>query len=167
MLPPGVTPEPTAPREESVWAYPRPPRVEPVEAPVRVVFGGVEIARTERARRVLETSHPPVYYLPPPDVRMDLLSPAGPGSHCEWKGRAVYYDLRVGDRVANAAAWAYPDPTPRFESIRDHLAFYAGRVDACFVGDERVRPQPGGFYGGWVTADVKGPFKGAPGTWGW
>jgi uncharacterized protein (DUF427 family) len=122
---------------------------------------------TVRALRVLETSHPPVYYLPPDDVSTRYLVPRDHTSSCEWKGRAVYFDVRVGDRTAEAAAWAYPDPTSRFAELRDHVAFYAHQMDACYVGDERVQPQPGGFYGGWITSDVVGPFKGAPGSWGW
>jgi uncharacterized protein (DUF427 family) len=167
MPPRGVTPTPPEPGQESVWDYPRPPRLEPVARPLRVVFGGRTLAETGRALRVLETSHPPVYYLPPEDVRMQHLLPRSHSSFCEWKGRAVYFDVRVGDRSAEAAAWAYPDPAPRFAELRDHVAFYAHLMDACYVGGERAEPQPGGFYGGWVTSDVVGPFKGAPGSWGW
>ncbi|TXT53630.1 MAG: hypothetical protein BAJATHORv1_140009 [Candidatus Thorarchaeota archaeon] len=155
------------PGQESVWDYPRPPRVEPTSKRVQVIFNGVTIADTGDAKRVLETSHPPVYYIPPEDVRMVHLSAAPGSSLCEWKGRARYYTVEVGERRAERAAWAYPDPRPEFESIRDHVAFYAGPMDACYVDDERVRPQPGGFYGGWITDDVVGPFKGGPGTVGW
>jgi uncharacterized protein (DUF427 family) len=153
---------------ESVWDYPRPPRVEPAGRRIRVVLGGTTIAETTRALRVLETSHPPTYYVPREDVAAGVLveSP-GATSHCEWKGRAAYFDVVAGDRREAAAAWSYPDPSPGYEAIRGAVAFYPARMDACFVGDEAATPQPGGFYGGWVTADVSGPFKGAPGTSGW
>lgn len=152
---------------ESVWDYPRPPRVEPARHPVRVEFAGQVVAASERALRVLETSHPPVYYLPPEDVRQQFLEPSTRSSHCEFKGGARYHGLRVGDRVSRDAAWSYPDPAPGFEALRGHLAFYASRVDACYVGEERVQPQEGDFYGGWITSDLVGPFKGGPGTVGW
>lgn len=155
------------PGQESVWDYPRPPALEPVKRRVRVVFAGLTVADSVRALRVLETSHPPSYYIPPGDVRAECLLPAGGGSFCEWKGRARYFDLQVGEAVARGAAWAYPDPTPRFRALRDYLAFYAQRVDACYLDDEQVQPQPGGFYGGWVSSDLSGPFKGEPGTGGW
>lgn len=158
---------PTAPGQESVWDYPRPPRLEPVARLVRVVFDGETIAATTNALRYLETSHPPSYYLPPDDIRNGVLRPAEGASHCEWKGRAVYFDLALGDRRVPRAAWAYPDPIEHYAALRDHVAFYPHLVDACYVGDKRVRPQPGGFYGGWITDDVVGPFKGEPGTWGW
>jgi len=167
MQPRGVTPLPSGPDQESVWDYPRPPRLDRVARPVRVIFNGVTIADTTRALRVLETSHPPVYYLPPDDILMQHLHPRSHTSFCEWKGRAVYFDVRVGGEVAEAAAWAYPEPVDRFEALRDHVAFYAHQMDACYVGDEQARPQPGGFYGGWITSDVVGPFKGEPGSWGW
>lgn len=155
------------PGRESVWDYPRPPRVEDTTRHIRVILNGVTLADTRRARRVLETSHPPVYYIPPEDVRAEYLEPAAQSSYCEWKGRSVYYSVRVGERVAPNAAWSYPDPSTGFEGIKGYLAFYAGPMDACFVDDEQVRPQPGGFYGGWITADLSGPFKGEPGTAGW
>lgn len=159
----------TVPREgqESVWDYPRPPRLEAVTRRVRVEFGGEVIADTVHAWRVLETSHPPSYYVPPDDVRFEFIEPAAGSSYCEWKGRARYWTVRVGDRVAPRVAWSYPELTPAFAALRDHLAFYAAPMDACWVGEERVRPQPGGFYGGWITADVAGPFKGEPGSEGW
>lgn len=159
--------EPPAPGQESVWDYPRPPRLEPVVRRIRVVFAGETIVDTTSAWRVLETSHPPGYYIPPGDVRPGVLVPASGGSVCEWKGRAVYFTVRVGDREAPNAAWAYPDPTPSFAPLADFVSFYAGPMDRCLVDDEVVTPQPGGFYGGWITADVVGPFKGGPGTWGW
>lgn len=153
---------------ESVWDYPRPPRVEPTSRRIRVVLGGETIVDTTRAQRVLETSHPPVYHVPAADVRPGALEPAGGGgTFCEWKGRATYFDVVAGGQRASRAAWTYRDPAPGFESIRDGVAFYAGAMDACFVDDERVTPQPGGFYGGWITADLEGPFKGVPGSGGW
>lgn len=155
------------PGQESVWDYPRPPRVEPVPERIRVVVDGVEIASSAQALRVLETAGPPVYYLPPQDVRMDLLTPTEHVTHCEWKGDASYFTLRIGDRVIHNVAWAYPRPLPGFEAIRDCLAFYAGLVDEAWVGAERASPQPGRFYGGWVTARIVGPFKGVPGSSGW
>ncbi len=124
------------------------------------------VAETSRAFRVLETAGAPVWYLPPDDVRVDLLFPIGRRTVCEWKGVATYFDLRVGDHASPVSAWSYARPSAGYEAIRDHVAFYAGRVDA-FVDGERVTPQPGGFYGGWVTSDVVGPFKGEPGTEGW
>ena len=152
---------------EDVWSYPRPPALRPVTLPVRIVFAGRTIAATDRAFAVLETSHPPVYYLPPDCFQDGVLEPAPGGSYCEWKGMARYWTLVAGNRRAEAAAWSYPDPTPAFTAIRDHLAVYAGPMDACFVGDEQVTPQPGGFYGGWITGNLKGPFKGVPGSMGW
>ena len=155
------------PGQESVWDYPRPPRVEESPRRVRVVFNGETIADTTRARRVLETSHPPVYYVPPDDIRTEFLHRTPRWSFCEWKGRAGYYTVRVGDREAPDAAWFYPDPTPGFESIRDYVAFYPSRMEACYVDDERVASQEGDFYGGWITKEIVGPFKGGPATRGW
>ena len=152
---------------ESVWDYPRPPRVEPSTRRIRVVLGDVTVADTTRAFRVLETSHPPGYYIPPGDVLNEYLRPSRRRTFCEFKGQASYYDLVVDKRVVRDAAWYYPDPAPGYEVIRDHLAFYPGRVDACFVDEEQVAAQEGDFYGGWRTADIVGPFKGGPGTAGW
>lgn len=155
------------PGQESVWDYPRPPRVETTSRRVRVIFNGQVIADSTRALRVLETSHPPTYYIPQADIRMDLLEPTARRSVCEFKGAAGYWTIRVGDRRAEDAAWSYANPARGFEAIGDHLAFYASRVDACYVDDEQVQAQAGDFYGGWITAEIVGPFKGAPGTWGW
>jgi len=152
---------------ESVWDYPRPPRLEAVKARVHIVLNGIIIADTHQAQRVLETSHPPNFYLPPTDIQMESLVQAPGTSLCEWKGRAAYFDVVVGDRRVERAAWSYPDPTPEFAAIRNYLAFYAGPMDACYVDGEQVTPQPGGFYGGWITKNIKGPFKGAPGTMSW
>ena len=152
---------------ESVWDYPRPPRVEPSSELVEVVLGGVVIASTTASYRVLETSHPPTYYLPRAAFQEGALRPAEGSSFCEWKGAASYYDLVGGTAVAARAAWCYPEPAPGFESIAGHLAVYPALVDRCTVDGEVVEPQPGGFYGGWITSRVTGPFKGAPGTRGW
>jgi uncharacterized protein (DUF427 family) len=159
-----TTPDPAT---ESVWDYPRPPRLEPVGDRIRVVVDGVTIADSTRAWRVLETSHPPVYYVPPDDVRMDLLRRGRGGSVCEWKGAATYHTLEMGQRRIEDIAWSYERPTPAFVSITSYLAFYPGRVDEAWVGDERATAQAGGFYGGWITARIRGPFKGEPGTLGW
>jgi uncharacterized protein (DUF427 family) len=152
---------------ESVWDYPRPPLVEAAGRRIRVEHGGVVLADTTRSLRVLETSHPPVYYIPPEDVQMKYLSPSRRHTFCEFKGRAGYYDLAVGEHVVREAAWYYPEPSPGYEIIHNHVAFYPGRVDACLVDEERVTPQAGDFYGGWITSDIEGPFKGGPGTTGW
>jgi uncharacterized protein (DUF427 family) len=156
-----------APGQESVWDYPRPPRLEPANKTIQIYFNGELIANTRRANRVLETSHPPVYYLPAEDIRMEYLLPSEGGSWCEWKGQAAYYDVVVKGQVAEKAAWSYPEPTPSFHAIKDHLAFYAWAMEKCLVDGELVRPQPGNFYGGWITDDIVGPFKGEPGTQGW
>lgn len=155
------------PGQESVWDYPRPPRLERVDRRLQILFAGQTLADTRQAWRVLETSHPPVYYMPPGDIQMAFLKEADGGSWCEWKGQASYYDVVVGDRVAPGAAWTYRRPAPAFGQIKDHVAFYAWAMDACLVDGEKVRPQPGRFYGGWITADIVGPFKGEPGTSGW
>ncbi len=160
-------PIPPGPDQESVWDYPRPPRLEPVTLPLRVVFAGRTIAQTRRGHRVLETSHPPTYYFPPDDVAANALGPPRMAGVCEWKGRAVLLDVEVDGQRAEGAAWAYPRPTPGFVSIAGHLAFYCGPMQACFVGDEQAVAQPGGFYGGWITRGVVGPFKGIPGSMGW
>jgi len=134
---------------------------------IRVVFSGVTIADTTRARRVLETSHPPVYYIPPADVLMDYVTPTSRSTYCEFKGAARYYTIAVGDRTAENAAWSYSQPSPGYESLRDYIALYPGRMDACYVDEEQVQAQPGDFYGGWITSDIVGPFKGGAGMLGW
>jgi uncharacterized protein (DUF427 family) len=134
---------------------------------VRVILGGEVIADTRQAKRVLETSHPPVYYIPPDDIRMEYMTESGRSTWCEWKGQASYYSLSVGGRQVKNAAWFYPNPAPGYEVIQGHVAFYPGKMDACYVDGERVQAQPGGFYGGWITGDIVGPFKGGPGTVGW
>lgn len=164
---PRPVPDPVGPDEESVWDYPRPPALERLARPVRVVLGGERIVDAPWAWRVLETSHPPQIYIDPAFFTPGALVPAEGSSFCEWKGRARYFDVRGGGQLAARAAWSYPEPTARFAGIAGCVALYAGPMDACFVGDERVTPQPGGFYGGWITPNIKGPFKGGPGTWGW
>ena len=124
------------------------------------------MAESSGAYRVLETSHPPSWYIPRADVRMKFLAPTRKESFCEWKGLAQYWTVRAGDAVAENAAWCYESPNPRFAAIQEYFAFYPGLME-CYVDGERVMPQPGGFYGGWITRDVVGPFKGIPGSWGW
>lgn len=155
------------PGQESVWDYPRPPRLERVTQTLRIEFGGLVLAETTQAYRVLETSHPPTYYLPPADVSMDYLTATNHRSLCEWKGAAQYWHVKVSHQIAENAAWSYPTPTSNFRAIQDYLSFYANLMDACYVGDERVDPQAGSFYGGWVTSNIVGPFKGGPGTRDW
>ncbi len=153
--------------QESVWDYPRPPRLERTSARLEVVLGGEKVAETSEAYRVLETSHPPTYYLPMASFAAGALRPAAGESYCEWKGTAAYFDLVGGERVAARAAWHYPDPTPAFAGLASHVALYPALVDRCLVDGEVVEPQPGGFYGGWITSRVVGPFKGGPGTQFW
>lgn len=157
-----------APRsgQQSVWDYPRPPRVEAESRPVLVRLGPTIIAQSSRAWRVLETASPPTCYLPPEDVQGALLSPSAGTSRCEWKGVAVYSDLILPGKRIERAAWHYPEPFPGFEEIQGYYGFYPALLE-CFLDGERVRPQPGRFYGGWVTSDLAGPFKGEPGSEGW
>ncbi|HIK44857.1 MAG TPA: DUF427 domain-containing protein [Leptolyngbyaceae cyanobacterium M65_K2018_010] len=162
-----ANPIPPGPGQESVWDYPRPPRVEDSPRRIRVVLNGVVIADSQRTKRVLETSHPPVYYLPPADVQMQYFQPTARTTFCEWKGAATYYTITVGDRQVVNGAWAYPQPTEPFRGIAHYLAVYPGQMDACYVDDQQVQAQPGDFYGGWITPEIVGPFKGGPGTWGW
>lgn len=163
-----VTRDPIRPGQESVWDYPRPPRLEAAGASLRIVHRGVTIAATAAGLRTLETSHPPTYYFPPGDIAPGVLhASAQRGSFCEWKGRAVYWDVVVAGETLAGVGWSYPEPTAGFAALKDHVAFYAAPFDGVFVGDERVRPQPGGFYGGWITAAVAGPFKGVPGSQFW
>ena len=166
-MPARSRPDPVSPGQESVWNFPRPSIAQAVSAHIVVVLDGRTIAETTRAIRTIETSHPPTYYLPRGDIDPATLRPAAGSSFCEWKGSAVYLDIVSGAIVRPRAAWSYPHPTAPFAAIRDHVAFYAGAMDACFVDGERVVPQPGGFYGGWITSRVAGPFKGVPGSMGW
>ena len=160
-------PEKPGPGQESVWDYPRPPRLERFDAPITIELGGEVIATAHGAWRVLETSHPPTYYLPRTAFAAGVLRDAPGSSWCEWKGQARYFDLVTAAKVASKAAWTYPKPTAGFEPIADAVAVMAGQVDRCTVGGETVIPQPGGFYGGWITSGVVGPFKGGPGSAGW
>ena len=160
-------PLPVAPGQESVWDYPRPPRLEPVESLIEIEFGGRSIVSTRGAFRVLETSHPPTYYIPPSAILGGTLQSPSPSTVCEWKGRATAWDVVAQDRRALRAAWSYATPSPAFQAIAGFVAFYAGAMDRCTVDGETVAPQPGGFYGGWITPRIMGPFKGGPGTMGW
>jgi uncharacterized protein (DUF427 family) len=160
-------PHPAGPGQESVWDYPRPPRVEESDETVAIELGGRVIARTTRSWRVLETSHPPTYYVPQDAFIDGALRPTTGSSWCEWKGAASYFDLVSGDVVSLRSAWTYRTPTPGFEVLVDTIAVMPAMVDRCLVDDEVVLPQPGQFYGGWITSRVVGPFKGEPGTLGW
>jgi uncharacterized protein (DUF427 family) len=156
----------TGPDQESVWDYPRPPRIVSEPRPVRIRYEGIELVATNRAIRILETASAPGVYVPPEDIVNDRLSDNEARTWCEWKGEAHYYDLLARQGIVRGVAWSYPAPSPDFAKIAGYLSFYPGRVE-CYIGEERVRPQPGGFYGGWVTAQVAGPIKGAPGTELW
>lgn len=160
-------PVPPKPGQESVWDYPRPARLEDTDKSIRVIFNGIVLAETQKAQRVLETSHPPSYYIPPEDVKLEYLIQNPKKTFCEWKGWACYYDVSVGDKSVSDAVWQYLNPTPSFIPIKGYYSFYANLMDACYVNDEQVTPQAGGLYGGWITSDIVGPFKGEPGTWGW
>jgi uncharacterized protein (DUF427 family) len=156
------------PGQESVWDYPRPPRLEQSNKHIQVIFNGVVIADTRRAKRILETSHPPVYYIPPEDVKLaEYFTPAQRTTFCEWKGAASYYTIKVGDKTASHAAWYYRRPTHPYEALANYIAFYPGKMDACYVDGERVQAQEGDFYGSWITSEIVGPFKGGVGTDGW
>ena len=150
-----------------MWDYPRPPALEPVTDRIRVIVDGLVIADTTSAYRVLETSQPPAYYLPPADLDLDRLRPTLSRTFCEWKGQASYWSVVTDGRVVEDAAWSYAAPTARFAAIAGHLAFYAQKADECWVGDDRVRANEGNFYGGWITDRVVGPFKGGAGTAWW
>ena len=156
-----------SPGQESVWDYPRPPRLEPCDALIEIFINEQKLAESRDSFRVLETSHPPVFYLPPESIRMDCLRESNHGSFCEWKGHATYYSLQLPDRLVPNVAWCYKSPTSRFSEISGYLAFYPSKMDACYVDGERVRAQEGDFYGGWITQKIVGPFKGGPGTLGW
>lgn len=160
-------PDPVAPGQESVWTYPRPAVAEPTSAHIVIEHRGVIVADTRESVRTLETSHPPSYYIPLADIRDGVLRRADGSSFCEWKGAAAYWDVVIGDTVLPHVGWSYPAPTASFAALRDHVAFYAAPFDRCSVDGHRVVPQPGGFYGGWITGAVAGPFKGIPGSQGW
>ena len=161
------TPDSVGPGQESVWDYPRPAVARPTVAHIRIVHKGIVVADTRGAMRVLETSHPPQYYLPPSDIADGVMRAAEGSSFCEWKGTARYWDVVVGDFVLENVGWSYPNPTPEFSMLRDFVAFYAAPFDSVTVDGEQVVPQPGGFYGGWITSKVAGPFKGVPGSRTW
>ena len=155
------------PTTESVWDYPRPPALQPCARRVQIELGGRIIADSRAALRILETSHPPTIYIPPGDLVGECFQAAPGRSFCEWKGTATYLDVVGGDRRERAAGWTYRDPVGAYAALRDHVAVYPGRMDACWLDDERVRSQDGDFYGGWITDDIAGPFKGGPGSAGW
>ena len=154
------------PNQESVWDYPRPPSVVQDAREVIVKVGATLVARTRRALRVLETASPPTFYLPIADIEMGLIEPAPGSSSCEWKGEARYFSVRGERELLHAVAWSYPEPYAEYAALRDHLSFYPGRIE-CSVDGVRVQPQPGRFYGGWITPEVVGPFKGEAGSGGW
>lgn len=164
-----MRPEPISPQpgQESVWDYPRPPKVEEVSKRIRIIFNSELIVDTRRAKRLLETSHPPNYYIPLADIKTIYLIPSLYSTYCEWKGQASYYTVQVGNRQAENAAWYYPEISSEYEELRQHVGFYPGPMDACYIDDEQVEPQAGNFYAGWITRDIVGPFKGDVGTWGW
>jgi uncharacterized protein (DUF427 family) len=155
------------PGQESVWDYPRPPRLEPAGQRVRIRLGDVWIADSEQAWRILETSHPPTIYIPQADIRMEYLIPVSGLSFCEWKGAASYFDVAVDGDQRPRSAWTYASPATRYAALAGTISFYPSKMDVCFLGDEQVAAQPGDFYGGWITNRIVGPFKGSPGTWGW
>ncbi len=155
------------PGQESVWDYPRPPRVEDSAKHIQVILNGVVIANTHRAKRVLETSHPPVYYIPPEDMQMQYFKPTSRTTFCEFKGAASYYTITVGDKTVANGAWYYAHPTHPYEPLQGYIALYPGKMDSCTVDGEQVQAQEGDFYGGWITDEIIGPFKGGMGTYGW
>lgn len=156
------------PGQESVWDYPRPPLLEQSAKQIKIIFKDIAIADSDNTYRVLETSHPPVYYIPLADIKTEYLQPTqAQHSFCEWKGFASYYDLIVGDQKVSNAGWYYAQPTVNFEPIKDYVAFYPSKMDACYVEQELVQAQAGDFYGGWITQDIVGPFKGSADSWGW
>lgn len=161
------TPLPIEPGQESVWDYPRPAILEDTAKHLKVICQGIVLAETNQGKRVLETSHPPTYYFPPEHIKLEYLTETPKKGLCEWKGRYEYYDIRIGETVIHYGAWRYYEPTPEFAPIQTYYGFFAGLMDACYVDTEQVVPQSGDFYGGWITADIVGPFKGGSGTWGW
>jgi uncharacterized protein (DUF427 family) len=162
-----IKPDPTTLGQENVWAYPRPAVAERFDGHLKIVHRGKILAETRRAVRTLETSHPPSYYFPRDDIEMTWLRPSHRSSTCEWKGQATYFDVNISGDTLRDVGWSYPSPTQAFLPLKDHIAFYAAPLDDCFVNGEKVTPQPGSFYGGWITSRVTGPFKGAPGTMFW
>jgi uncharacterized protein (DUF427 family) len=167
MTPDIMTPDPVKPGQESVWAYPRPAVAQACGCHLRIMHRGIIVAETRHGVRTLETSHPPSYYFPRDSIAVELLRTSTRTSVCEWKGRASYVHVAVGGETLHDVGWSYPAPTPAFALLADHVAFYAGPFEACHVDGELVVPQQGGFYGGWITSRVAGPFKGAPGSMFW
>ena len=163
----GIKPVKPGPGQESVWDYPRPPRLEKFDGHIRIIFNDQDIAESVRAFRILETSHPPTFYIPERDFRPGVLEKVPGTTCCEWKGSAHYYDIVVGEKSAVKAAWGYATPNQRFASIKHHVSVYPGLMDSCFVNEEKVQAQEGDFYGGWITSMIVGPFKGGKGTGGW
>ena len=161
------TPDQVQPGQRSVWDFPRPAIAEHCDAHVRIEHAGLIIADSHATVCTFETSHPPSYYIPPDAIAPGVLRRAGGSSFCEWKGSARYWDVVIGDLVLPRVGWSYPEPSPAFAILRDHVAFYAGLFERCSVDGETVVPQSGGFYGGWITADLAGPFKGETGSIGW
>ncbi|KQS02342.1 hypothetical protein ASG11_16420 [Sphingomonas sp. Leaf357] len=159
--------DPVGPGQESVWSYPRPAIAEPTASRIMIEHHRLVIASSRACIRTLETSHPPSYYIPPEDIAPGVLRRAAGSSFCEWKGAARYWDVVIGDVVLPRVGWSYADPSPAFAMLRDHVAFYAAPFDRCSVDGETVVPQPGDFYGGWITSALAGPFKGVPGSQGW
>lgn len=164
---PRPPPDPTSPGQESVWSYPRPAIAEPCDRRLTILHRGVTLADTRRAVRTLETSHPPSYYFPPDDVDFACLTRSSGSSFCEWKGAASYYDVTIADEVFGDVAWSYGRPTAGFAALRGYVAFYAAPFETCLIDGEPVTPQPGGFYGGWISSHVAGPFKGVLGSRFW
>ena len=161
------TPIPPQPGQESVWNYSRPAVLEDTDKHLQVIFNNVIIAETKKGKRVLETSHPPTYYFPPEDIKLEYLTQTSRKTFCEWKGWCTYYNINLGERQVNHGAWRFFDPTANFIAIREYYGFYVSLMDACYVNDELVTPQPGNYYGGWITKDIVEPFKGEPGKMWW
>lgn len=153
--------------QESVWDYPRPPHLEAISTNIRIQHQGITLVNSNQALRMLETSHPPGYYIPATDIQMEYLQRTTKRTFCEFKGVAHYYDLKIENITIPEVAWGYDSPSKAYPDLVNHLAFYAHKVDTCFVGDEKVQAQEGDFYGGWITSNIVGPFKGGTGTWGW
>jgi uncharacterized protein (DUF427 family) len=160
-------PESLGPGQESVWDYPRPAICEPTSRQVQIIHQGIAVVDSKAAYRTLETSHPPTYYIPQTDIAMEHLRTNSRRTMCEWKGQARYFDIVVGDAVIPAAAWSYNAPTPSFAAICDYVAFYPDPLDQCLIDGEQITPQPGQFYGGWISQYEAGPFKGIPGSQFW
>ena len=152
---------------ESVWDYPRPPKLEKFNGHIRIRHKNLLIADTNEALRILETSHPPTIYIPFKSVNMSYFTKNDHSSFCEFKGTASYLDMKINEEIKHNVGWYYIDPSKKYEALKDHIAFYPGKFDECLVNDEKVEAQKGDFYGGWITKNIKGPFKGGPGTWGW